>query len=92
MNVNEKPVMSMCLSSKEYFKQLAEYYRVENERLKADNEKLKLGIGSVSELISHSFGVAGLHLNGDLAPWKSLTDGGHLEKWLIDFSTAEKLI
>lgn len=50
------------------------------------------GIQAVSDLISESTGVSGLHLNGDVAPWDSLEEGGYFEAWLIDFSKAEALI
>lgn len=32
-------------------------------------------------LVGESKGVAGLHLNGDLAPWSDLIEGGKLEMW-----------
>lgn len=37
-------------------------------------------------LISESTGVAGLHFNGDIAPWEELMEGGRFEEWLLPFS------
>ena len=41
---------------------------------------------AVSTLINESDGVAGLHLNGDIAPWEELLEGGRFEEWLLPFS------
>lgn len=55
--------------------------------------ELEAGVLAVSELISESRGVAGLHLNGDdEAPWGDLLEGGRYEAWLRDFSAAERLL
>ena len=53
---------------------------------------LKKGIISVQDLIQHSYGVAGLHLNGEVAPWGTLREGGKYEEWLIAFDDAVRLI
>lgn len=37
----------------------------------------------VTDLINDSGGVYGLHLNGDLASWDELTEGGRYEEWLL---------
>lgn len=37
---------------------------------------------ALTELIDSSDGVAGLHLNGDLAEWEELLPGGRFEQWL----------
>ena len=37
---------------------------------------LKQVVGDVRALADHSYGVHGLHQNGDLAPWNSLFSGG----------------
>lgn len=47
---------------------------------------------AVHDLIGHSEGVAGLHLNGDLAPWSSLTEGGRFEAWLLALSDADAML
>lgn len=49
---------------------------------------MKKGLLAVNGLISDSRGVAGLHLNGDIAPWESLMAGGEFEDWLKDFDAA----
>lgn len=36
----------------------------------------------VDDLMGQSEGVTGLHLNGDLAPWSELGEGGRSEPWL----------
>ena len=50
------------------------------------------GIVAVSELIRNSEGVAGLHKNGDIAPWDELLSGGHFEGWLEDFDSACEIV
>ena len=56
--------------------------------LRADNERLLKGLHAVDMLIGESYGVAGLHLNGDVASWGELRAGGRLEEWLCDFDAA----
>lgn len=51
-------------------------------------ERQAKAIVAVSALIDESHGVAGLHLNGDVAPWHDLREGGRYEEWLIDFDAA----
>lgn len=55
-------------------------------------EILKAGIEAVRALMDSSHGVAGLHLNGDVAPWDELSDGGRFEEHLLAFNQAEKVI
>lgn len=50
--------------------------------------RLRKGISAVDALISESEGVAGLHLNGNIAPWDELRSGGRYEEWLCDFDEA----
>ncbi|MDU7523505.1 MAG: hypothetical protein E7K72_19325 [Roseomonas mucosa] len=38
---------------------------------------------AIDNLIAESHGVAGLHLNGDMAPWDELLAGGRFEDWLL---------
>lgn len=59
------------------------------EQLVTENEKLKKGIIAVRELINESYGVGGLHENGDMAAWGELEQGGALEEWLLAFNEAE---
>ena len=47
-------------------------------------------IGALDELIQSSDGVYGLHMNGDYAPWDSLTEGGFCEVWLISLERARE--
>lgn len=60
--------------------------------LREENEKLKRGLDAVDALISESLGVTGLHMNGDIAEWDSLLEGGFYEDWLIDYSRALPLV
>ncbi len=55
-----------------------------------DYERMQKAIRSVACLIDESEGVAGLHLNGEVAPWEELLQGGHCEEWLLDLSQALK--
>ena len=60
----------------------------QRDKLAEENAALRKGIVAVSDLIDDSTGVAGLHMNGDVAPWSTLLEGGHFESWLLDFSIA----
>lgn len=66
----------------------AKELQAENARLRSELSAARRGLRSVQTLIDHSYGVAGLHLNGDEAPWESLMEGGFYEVWLLDFSKA----
>jgi hypothetical protein len=55
-------------------------------------EALSHLVHSVDDLIAHSGGVYGLHLNGDPAPWDSLTVGGRFEAWLMQLEEARAAI
>lgn len=60
--------------------------------LRLENKQLKAGLEAVNELINNSYGVEGLHLNGDTAIWEELLKGGRFEAWLLDFSDALELV
>lgn len=53
---------------------------------------LKRVVGDVRDLADHSYGVHGLHQNGDLAPWNSLFSGGFFESWLLSVDDADAVI
>lgn len=54
---------------------------VEARRQNADLLAALKGLASdIQGLISESDGVAGLHLNGDIAPWGELEEGGRFER------------
>ena len=57
-------------------------YEHEVERLQARVQELEAALAAVRNLINNSEGVAGLHLNGDVAPWDELLKGGEYEGWL----------
>jgi hypothetical protein len=61
----------------------------DNVRLREVNEKLREGIKAVRELIDESYGVDGLHKNGQVASWDDLELGGKFEEWLTAFNEAE---
>jgi hypothetical protein len=60
------------------------------EAQEAEIERLRAGLQAVSDLIDESHGVAGLHRNGDVAPWGDLRTGGKYEEWLVSFDDALK--
>ena len=60
-----------------------------NKELLAALEKVVSDITALSE---NSYGVHGLHKNGDLAPWSSLFSGGFFEGWLLSVDEAGALI
>lgn len=51
--------------------------------LEQSMENFDLLKGSLHDLIDDSEGVVGLHLNGDVAPWEELMEGGRFEEWLL---------
>lgn len=55
-----------------------------NDHLIADLKKMQatlIGLaGDIEDLIGESYGVSGLHLNGDVAPWGELEPGGRFER------------
>ena len=60
-----------------------------NKELLAALEKVVSDITALSE---SSYGVHGLHRNGDLAPWSTLFSGGFFEDWLLSVDEAGALI
>ena len=51
----------------------------ERDQLKAQVNGMKQAI---DDLVRDSEGVAGLHQNGDVAPWDELLTGGRFDEWL----------
>ena len=56
-----------------------------------ENAVLKVGLLSVRQLMNDSYGVDGLHENGEVAPWNELEQGGRFEEWLYAFNRAENV-
>ena len=57
-------------------------------RVKALVEAAAVTLHDIDDLVANSEGVAGLHMNGDVACWESIMDGGAFGAWL---SSVEKL-
>ena len=55
-------------------------------------ELLNLLLDDLDALIDSSEGVAGLHLNGDIACWESLRQGGRFETWLMRMDEARAFL
>lgn len=55
-------------------------------------ELLENLVKSLEDLIDSSEGVAGLHLNGDIAYWESLQEGGRYDGWLLSLNEAQKFL
>lgn len=68
----------------------------EIESLRKQVETLSSHLNAVVEEMNHlmndSHGVAGLHLNGDIAPWASLLRGGEFYTWLSYLSDAAEYV
>jgi hypothetical protein len=82
------------LELREYCQDLAHETKIAQAAVaKAEGEiqVLSKGIIAVRDLIKNSQGVIGLHLNGDVANWGTLEQGGMFESWLIDFNEAESI-
>jgi hypothetical protein len=45
-------------------------------------EAAKAVLHDIDDLVASSEGVAGLHMNGQVADWESLLDGGEFGAWL----------
>lgn len=60
--------------------------------IEGELEEMQKGLDAVRDLINNSYGVAGLHLNGDVAPWDELLEGGRFEAWLKDFPCCRQKI
>ena len=58
------------------------------EAARGERDGARKGLVAVELLMRESDGVAGLHLNGDVATWDELRTGGPFEEWLIDFDAA----
>ena len=58
----------------------------ERNQLKAQINGMKQAI---DDLVRNSEGVAGLHQNGDVAPWNDLLAGGRFEEWLSVFDEVQ---
>jgi hypothetical protein len=61
---------------------------LELPEIKALVENATRLVDDVDDLIAHSLGVAGLHLNEDLAKWDTITKGGRFESWLKSLEEA----
>ena len=75
------PVEAVVITRRDYF--------ADNVRLREGNEKLRKGIKAVRDLMNDSYGVDGLHENGEIASWDELEQGGRFEEWLLAFNEAE---
>lgn len=75
-----------------YSPETVQHLQEQNARLLEALKNSQKGFAAVEELIEHSEGVYGLHLNGDLAPWIDLRMCGRFEEWLIDFDAAAENI
>ena len=49
-------------------------------------EKLIVGMRSVEDTMAESSGIYGLHLNGDVAEWCELMNGGRFCEWMEPFN------
>lgn len=53
---------------------------------------LRTLVDDLDDLIANSEGVAGLHVNGDIAPWRDLTMGGQYQEWLASLEAARETL
>lgn len=49
-------------------------------------------VKALDDLICDSSGVYGLHLNGEVAPWGTLLEGGQFEEWLLPLSEMKEAL
>ena len=50
-------------------------------------EAKDVALNEFTDLMSESYGIIGLHLNGDVAPWSEIEEGGRFER-LTSLKTA----
>jgi hypothetical protein len=62
--------------------------KIDEARAGAPAAEVAAGLRAIETLIEESDGVAGLHLNGNVAPWEELRTGGRFESWLLPFDDA----
>ena len=75
--------------------QMDEFIRMAEDMHKMNKELLEAlekVVSDITALSESSYGVHGLHRNGDLAPWSSLFSGGFFEDWLLSVDEAGALI
>jgi len=75
LEVENKHLLAANLHSEDMYRQIVD----ERNRLKAQINGMKQAI---DDLVRNSEGVAGLHQNGDVAPWDELLTGGRFDEWL----------
>jgi len=92
-NAELKEIIESLHSSRKF---TYENQKSEIESLRKQVEELRSHLTAVVEEMNHlmndSKGVAGLHLNGDIAPWASLLRGGEFDTWLSYLSDAAEYI
>jgi uncharacterized Zn finger protein (UPF0148 family) len=70
--------------------------RAKNVNLLAEIERLREALKAlrkdIDDLVSNSQGVAGLHLNGEIADWDSLLSGGSFGAWLGSVELADEAL
>lgn len=49
-------------------------------------------VGAFERLVAESYGVAGLHRNGEVAEWSELVAGGRFEEWCAAFDRAAEFL
>jgi len=58
-------------------------YEAAADARQADLAKAAItALHDIDDLVANSEGVSGLHLNGDIAPWSEIMDGGAHGAWL----------
>ena len=71
-----------------YWQDQHEQEEKRRKEVEAECDRYKSGIMAVKKLIEQSYGVNGLHLDGDVASWETIRTGGHFEEWLKPFDEA----
>jgi hypothetical protein len=78
LEVENKHLLDANLHSEDMYRQIVD----ERDQLKAQINGMK---EAIDDLVRSSEGVAGLHQNGDVAPWDELLTGGRFDEWLRVF-------
>lgn len=85
--INNLPIRELVTRNNEALREIEALKTARTELANALSEL----VGEIRQLASESCGVAGLHLNGDVATWEEILPGGRFE-WLGSLKRAESAI
>jgi len=74
---------AMAAAQADYEARILAAIQPDQDARQADLAKAAItALHDIDDLVANSEGVSGLHLNGDIAPWSEIMDGGAYGAWL----------